>query len=81
MSLALGREPSFAPRLGRNPSSVQDFDDDQESWVPYFRDVNNRPWNLATYIYHRKQRAAWFRFLARLCLVSCIRLADLPVMD
>lgn len=70
ISLALGREPTFPARQGRDPSAMPDFDDDEEPWTPYFINPNNCPWSLVGYVYQPQRRVAAFRFLARLCLVS-----------
>ncbi len=69
ISLALGREPTVAPRQGRDPFSMVDFDDDDEPWTAYFVDPLNCPPSLVNYVYQPKRRVAAFRFLARLCLV------------
>ncbi|KAK8049385.1 hypothetical protein PG994_011115 [Apiospora phragmitis] len=69
MSLAMGREPTFAPRRGRDPSSMADFDDDQGPWTAYYVNPLNCPPALVNYVYQPKQRVAAFRFLASLCLI------------
>ena len=70
ISLALGREPTFSPRLGRDPATMTDFDDDEAPWTAYFVNSMNCPPALINYVYQPKRRVATFRFLARICLVS-----------
>ncbi|KAK8138797.1 fungal-specific transcription factor domain-containing protein [Apiospora sp. TS-2023a] len=70
ISLAMGREPTFAPRRGRDPSSMADFDDDEGPWRAYYVNPLNCPPALVHYVYQPKRRVAAFRFLASLCLVS-----------
>ncbi|KAI1317672.1 hypothetical protein F5Y16DRAFT_145068 [Xylariaceae sp. FL0255] len=36
ISLALGREPKFAPRLGRDPLDMIAFAEDDRPWTAYF---------------------------------------------
>ncbi|KAH8897668.1 hypothetical protein GQ53DRAFT_449273 [Thozetella sp. PMI_491] len=69
ISLALGREPTFPPRLGRDPSSMADFDDDDAPWTAYFINPLHCPNALISYVYQPKRRVATFRFHARLCLI------------
>ncbi|KAK8124555.1 fungal-specific transcription factor domain-containing protein [Apiospora kogelbergensis] len=69
ISLAMGREPTFPPRRGRDPISIIDFDDDEGPWTAYYVNPLNCPPQLAKYVYQPKRRAAAFRFLARLCLI------------
>ncbi|KAK8056456.1 fungal specific transcription factor [Apiospora rasikravindrae] len=69
MSLAMGREPTFAPRRGRDPSSMADFADDDGPWRAYYVDPMNCPPALVNYVYHPKRRVAAFRYLASLCLI------------
>ncbi|KAK7989384.1 hypothetical protein PG989_009699 [Apiospora arundinis] len=69
ISLAMGREPTFAPRRGRDPSSMADFDDDEGPWTAYYVNPLNCPPQLASYVYQPKRRVGAFRFLATLCLI------------
>ncbi|QKX60436.1 uncharacterized protein TRUGW13939_07581 [Talaromyces rugulosus] len=69
ISLALGREPTFQPRIGREPSSMVDFDDVDSPWTPYFVNPFNCPPALMTYVYQPNRRVAAFRFHASLCLI------------
>jgi hypothetical protein len=70
MAFALGREPTFPPRLGRDPSTMLDFDDDEEAWFPFHVNPLNCPPALIGYVYQPKRRVAAFRYIARVCLVS-----------
>ena len=70
LSLALGREPTFAPRPDGDPSTIPDFGNDEEPWIPYFAHPLNCPPSLQGYIYPRTSRGLAFRLLARLCVVS-----------
>jgi hypothetical protein len=72
ISLALGREPTFPPRRGRDPETMVDFDDDDGPWTPYFVNSMNCPPSLVSYVYQPSRRVATFRYLGRLCLVSII---------
>ncbi|OAA57993.1 Transcription factor [Niveomyces insectorum RCEF 264] len=69
ISLALGREPTFPPRVGRDPSTMVDFDDDEAPWTAYFVDPLNCPPTLVNYVYQPKRRVAAFRYLGQLCLI------------
>ncbi|KAH7030573.1 fungal-specific transcription factor domain-containing protein [Microdochium trichocladiopsis] len=72
MSLALGREPTLAARKNRDPSSMADFDDDNEPWTPYSADPASCSPAFLSYVYQPKQRVAAFRFYAHVCLVGCL---------
>lgn len=65
----MGREPSFPPRAGRDPSTMADFDDDEEPWTAYFSNPIHAPPQLKDYVYQPKRRVATFKYLAQLCLV------------
>ncbi|RSH80831.1 hypothetical protein EHS25_007000 [Saitozyma podzolica] len=69
LSLALGREPTFHPRPGGDPSTIPDFDDDNEHWIPYFMHPLNCPLVLQGYVYPQSSRVVTFRLLARLCMI------------
>ncbi|GFZ47546.1 hypothetical protein JCM24511_05290 [Saitozyma sp. JCM 24511] len=69
LSLALGREPTFQPRPGGDPSTIPDFDDDNEHWIPYFMHPLNCPLVLQGYVYPQSSRVVTFRLLARLCMI------------
>jgi len=69
LSLALGREPTLAPRPNGDPSALPDFGGDDEPWIPYFAHPLNCPPSLQGYIYPRTNRGLAFRLLARLCMV------------
>jgi hypothetical protein len=73
LSLALGREPTFHPRPGGDPSTIPDFDDDNEHWIPYFMHPLNCPLVLQGYVYPQSSRVVTFRLLARLCMVRLIQ--------
>jgi hypothetical protein len=60
----------MAPRLGKLPTVLADYEDENEDWTPYYRHPINRPWHLTNYSYPQKRRATWFRSLAFLSLVS-----------
>ncbi|ORY30824.1 fungal-specific transcription factor domain-domain-containing protein [Naematelia encephala] len=70
LSLALGREPTFPPRPGRDPlQDVPGFTDDDEPWIPYFTHPLNCPPSLQGYVYPHARRHTTFRLLARLSLI------------
>lgn len=81
ISLALGREPTLAPRRGRDPSSMADFDDDDGPWMPYFTEPLNRPPALIHYVYQPKKRVAAFRYHASICLVSLFKRVSHPLLE
>ncbi|KAH8655897.1 fungal-specific transcription factor domain-containing protein [Xylariales sp. PMI_506] len=59
----------ISPRLGRDPSSMADFDDNDGRWTAYFANPLNCPPTLLSYVYQPKRRVATFRFLASLCFI------------
>jgi hypothetical protein len=70
ISLVLGREPKFPPRLKREFSSLVDLEDDETPWTPYSVNLFDCPLVLMTYVLKPNQRVATFRSLAATCLVS-----------
>ncbi|GFZ47574.1 hypothetical protein JCM24511_05318 [Saitozyma sp. JCM 24511] len=69
ISLALGREPTFPPRKGHDPSMLVDFADDDEAWCPFYAHVSNRPAPLRAYTYAPKRQMDTFRHLAHLSVI------------
>ena len=72
LSLAFGREPSFFPRRGRNPSTLPDLIQDDGPWDPYFADPVNCPPQLLTYHCPHKRRIEAFRFTSNLTLAGAL---------
>ena len=69
ISLSLGREPTFPPRFGRDPSTLTDFDDDDQPWTPYYVNPVNRPAELANYVWQPKACIETFRHYCNLHLI------------
>ena len=68
VSLALGREPTLPPRVGRDPDSIFDFESDDDLWVPFYVNPSNCPPSLMGYA-QPKRAVVTFRSLARLAMV------------
>ena len=77
ISLAFGREPTFPPRPGHDPSKIPAFDDDSLSWTPFYANSDNCPASLVEYEWKPQNVVITFRANARLSGVrQCVRAVE-----